>query len=133
MKYKKIASGRQYNEYCEKHEALVNKDYNKYLDEIELLEILIDEYENREIPYEEFMNPVELLKYLLEEENIPRSKLAKDLGISRQLVTDILRYRRSFSKSVIMKLSEYFHMAPRAFNREYNLEGQNQKQGRSTA
>jgi hypothetical protein len=64
MKYKKIGSDKQYNEYCEKHETLLNKDYHQYLDEIELLEILIYEYAYREMVYEERMNPVELLKCL---------------------------------------------------------------------
>ena len=133
MKYKKIADEIQYNEYCEKHELLVNKDFNKYVDEIELLEILIDEYESREIQYEERMNPVELLKYLLEEENIPRSRLAEELGISRQLVTDILKYRRGFSRSVVWKLSDYFKMNPRAFNREYTLKGNSNEPKKRTA
>ncbi len=133
MRYKKIANDDQYSEYCERHEILVNKDYEKYRDEVELLEILIDEYEGRELEYEERMNPVELLKYLLEEEEIPRSKLAKELGISRQLVTDILKYRRGFSRSVVWKLSNYFKMNPRAFNREYELRSQPTKSKRKTA
>ena len=133
MRYKKIASDDQYNEYCERHELLVNKDFAKYKDEVELLEILIDEYEGRELDFEERMNPVELLQYLLEEEDIPRSKLAKALGISRQLVTDILKYRRGLSRSVVWKLSDYFKMNPRAFNREYELRSHSTNPKKKTA
>jgi len=133
MRYKKIADDNQYNDYCERHELLVNKNFDKYKDEVELLEILIDEYEGRELDYEERMNPVELLQYLLEEEDMPRSKLANELGISRQLVTDILKYRRGFSRSVVWKLSDYFKMNPRAFNREYELRSQPTRSKKKTA
>jgi len=55
----------QYNQYCEIHEKLVFEDYNSNQDEIELIQILIDEYEARTIEYPKEMNPVELLSYLL--------------------------------------------------------------------
>lgn len=47
MKYKIITNDDQYNEYCETHEKLSYKDHLKYQDEIDLIELLIDDYENR--------------------------------------------------------------------------------------
>ncbi len=121
MKYKKIYSTEQYNTYCEIHEELVLSDYEKNKDEVELLEILIDEYEQREIENDVGVNPVELIKYVLEEENISQSQLARDLGVSRQLVTDILMYRRNISKTMAMKLASHFNMQIQAFSKPYPL------------
>lgn len=122
MKYKKISSLTEYNDYCNRHEFLVGESFDKNIDEIELLEILIDEYDNRVTSFKKEMNPVELLDSILEEGQISKSKLAKELGTSRQLVSDILRYRRNISKEMVMKLSRYFKMRPEAFSRPYQLK-----------
>ena len=121
MKYKKIYGTDQYNSYCEIHEELTLSDYKKHKEEVELLEILIDEYERRENEYEEGMDPVELLTYILKEEGISQSQLARELHISRQLVTDIMSYRRDISKSVALKLARRFNMQLQAFSRPYPL------------
>ncbi len=122
MKYTKIKDMDQYNEYCEIHEELTFKNYKANLDEIELLEILIDEYEDRTIEHPKEMNPVELLEYLLKENNMTKSQLAKEIKVSRQLITDILNYRRNLSKSTVIKLADRFNMKHVAFNRHYKLK-----------
>lgn len=122
MKYKKIPNLSVYTEYCNKYEALITEDYDKNLDEIELLGILIDEYDNRQVQFKKKLNPVELLISLLEEEKISKSMLAKELGTSRQLISDIIRYRRNISKDMVTKLSTYFKMRPEAFSRPYQLK-----------
>ena len=132
MKYKKISSLTEYNDYCNRHELLVADSFDKNIDEIELLEILIDEYDNRETPFKREMNPVELLGSILEEEQISKSELARELGTSRQLMSDILRYRRNISKEMVMKLSTYFKMRPEAFSRPYQLKNYKPK-ARETA
>ena len=45
MKYKIVKSKSQYNKYCEKHESLMLKNEEKYREEIELLELLIEDYD----------------------------------------------------------------------------------------
>jgi HTH-type transcriptional regulator/antitoxin HigA len=122
MKYTKIKSDKQYNEYCELHEKLTYDDYNAHLEEIELLEILIDEYEQRTIESPNGMNPVEIISYLLQENNITKSQLAKQLNVSRQLITDILNYRRNISKTMVNKLSNRFKLNPAAFSRPYEVK-----------
>lgn len=114
----------QYNHYSEVHEDLATKGYEKHRDELELIEILIDEYEAREVEFEADMNPVELLEYILEEEEISKSQLARELDISRQLITDIMMYRRNISKRMVVKLAKRFKMQPVAFSREYTLKNQ---------
>lgn len=121
MKYTKIKTKEQYNEYCTIHEKLTFTSYETNSDEIELIEILIDEFENRTISFSNKINPVQTLTYLLEVNNLSKSQLAKNLGVSRQLVTDILNYRRNISKTMANKLSEYFKMQLSAFIRPYTL------------
>jgi HTH-type transcriptional regulator/antitoxin HigA len=122
MKYKKIHSSDVYNEYCDLHEKLGLEDEQKYKDEIDLLEILIDEYDSRLSTFHKNLNPVELLDSILKDENISMSDLAEELGVTRQLVSDILRYRRNISKKMIDKLSKRFAMRPEAFSRPYKLK-----------
>lgn len=122
MKYTKIKSIEQYNEYCEKHEELTFKNFDLHQEELELIEILIDEYENRTIQAPIKMDPVEMISYLLEENNLTKSKLAKELEVSRQLITDILNYRRNISKQMVNKLSNRFKLYPSAFSRPYKLK-----------
>ena len=133
MKYTKIKSAEQYDEYCEKHEKLTFKNYEGNQEEIELIEILIDEYENRIIETPKKMNPVELISYLIEENNLTKSKLAKELKVSRQLITDILNYRRNISKQMINKLSSRFKMYPSAFSKQYKLTNPKTNKIRQTA
>ncbi len=91
MKYKKITDFSQYNVYCNRHEQLIRKDAKKYIDEIELLEILIDDFDKRKYDYKNNMDPVEILNSIQEEEEISNAQLAKELGTSRQLISDIRR------------------------------------------
>lgn len=123
LKYKKISSIEQYNEYCNTHEHLVEINYHQNIDEIELLEVLIEEYDNRiqAKTYKE-LNPVELLQSLLKDANLSQSALAREIKISKQLLSDILHYRRSISKEVVIKLADFFAMQQEAFNRTYPLQ-----------
>ena len=133
MKYTKIRSDEQYDEYCESHEKLTYENYKSNLEEIELIEILIDEYEQRTIETPRGMNPVEMISYLLQENNITKSRLAKELKVSRQLITDILNYRRNISKTMVNKLSDRFKLKPGAFSKSYELKDAKRKNARQTA
>lgn len=117
----------QYNQYSEIHEKLSLKNYEANREEIELIEILIDEFESREIDYKKDLNPVALLDYILTEDNISQAQIARELKVSRQLIPDILMYRRNISKSMMMKLARRFKMQPNAFSREYELKNQRKK------
>ena len=108
MKYSKIKNSSQYNEYCDIHEKLMIEDEEKHFEEIELLEVLIEDYDRRLIKSKfEDLNPVELLKSILKESGLSQNKLAKEIGVSRQLISDVLGYRRNISKEMMIKLSNY--------------------------
>ena len=123
MKYKIIKSLSQYNAYCDKHEALILKDESKYSDEIELLELLIEDYDQRMMKEKSSdLNPVELLRTLMRDGEISQIELSNSLNVSRQLINDILGYRRNISKVMMIKLSNYFSMNQEAFSRKYSLK-----------
>lgn len=125
MKYTVIKSKAQYNEYCKMLWALLDKEgENKAIDdEIELLELLIEKYDQEHGLATTEMNPVELLTYLMAENKMKAKDLAELLGVSPGLVSDILNYRKGLSKEVIRKLSGRFKMQQEAFNRPYPLAG----------
>lgn len=126
MKYKRIHNIKQYNEYCNTYEQLVTNNSKKFIDEIDLLELLIEDYDNRTIESignSDDMDPVEILQYMLEENKLTKAELARQLKVSRQLITEILNYKRNISKRMITKLSDRFKMQPIAFSREYELKG----------
>jgi len=103
------------------------KEPKKYAEEIDLLELLIEDFDNRTIEsigVKEDMNPVEILQYLMDENQLSKAGLARQLNVSRQLITEILNYKRNISKKMITKLSDRFKMQPIAFSREYELKGQ---------
>lgn len=58
----------------------------------------------KEIGIPEKMNPVELLVYLLKENNLNKSELARQLNVSRQLITEIINYKRNISKHMVICL-----------------------------
>ena len=126
MKYKRIKTLKQYTAYCNEYEELVQKGLKKDEEAIDLLELLIEDFDNRtitEIGIDQDLEPVELLDYLMSEHRLTKSALARELAVSRQLVTEILNYKRNISKRMVMKLADYFKMMPIAFSREYELKG----------
>ena len=125
MKFKIIKTLKQYNEYCDRHEKLATKNYTKHKDELELLELLIDDYDNRmsEKKYRD-LNPVELLKILIKSSDKTQKEIAIDLGISKQLISDVLKYRRNISKKLVKKLATYFAMNEEAFSKSYALKNE---------
>jgi len=48
------------------------------------------------------VNPVEIVQYLLDENGLTKSQFAAQLEVSRQLITDILNYRRNISKTIYL-------------------------------
>lgn len=126
MKYKRIKTLKQYTAYCNEYEELVLKGLKKDQEIIDLLELLIEDFDNgtiNEIGVDQDMEPVELLAYLMSENRLTKSGLARELGVSRQLITEILNYKRNISKRMVMKFADYFKMMPIAFSREYELKG----------
>lgn len=122
LKYKIIKSKKQYNKYCDKLEHLLNNRNKSKAskEEIELLTLLIEIWDSKHNSFRE-LDPVQLLKSLMDDRHMKPILLAQLLGISKGLVSDILNYKKGMSKEMIRKLAELFKVSQEAFNREYKL------------
>jgi HTH-type transcriptional regulator / antitoxin HigA len=122
LPYKVIKTKKQYYQYCKTLEELVvlktkNRDQK---DAVELLTLLIEKWDEDHNTFSE-ANPIELLRYLMEENKLRSVDMAALLGVSKSLFSDILNYRRGLSKDVIRKLSERFKVSQELFNKTYKL------------
>ena len=121
MNYAIIKTKKQYHEYCDRVMALALKKPTREIeDEMELVELLIDKWEKDNLKNED-MDPIELLKFLMENQNMERNELMELLDISKGALSQILNYKKGLSKNVIRKLSERFKVSHEAFNRPYKL------------
>jgi HTH-type transcriptional regulator/antitoxin HigA len=121
MKYKIIKTERQYDKYCKVLEDLVFKNRKKDKDEVELLTLLIEKYDDENYPTPE-LDPIELLKSLMDEHKMKAKDLVEILNLSKGTVSKILNYQTGLSKETIRKLSERFKLNQEAFNRPYRLK-----------
>lgn len=119
QKHRSTKSKEQCDEYCKVLEELVFSEGDQ--DEIDLLTLLIETYDHEHNSFDT-LDPFELLKSLLDERNMKSKDLVDLLGVSKGLVSDILNYKKGFSKEVIRKLAEHFKLNQEAFNRPYGLK-----------
>ena len=103
LKYKVISSNTQYKEYSIILENLIFSAFeNKNLkDEIALL---IEKWDNDHNCFNE-LDLVQLLQSLMNSHQLKAKDLVDMLCFSKSYVSEILNYRKGFSKVVIRKLS----------------------------
>jgi len=82
-------------------------------DYLEVLTKIVADYEEKHFEMSKH-NPQEILKYLVEENQMNSSDLGRILG-NRTLGSALLRGERSLSKTHIKKLAAYFSVSPALF------------------
>lgn len=87
-------------------------------DEIALLTLLIEKWDKEHNIFAD-LDPVQILRSLMKDHNLKSYQIAELLDVSEGLVSDILHYRKGFSKESIRILSEHFKVSQEAFNRPY--------------
>ncbi len=120
LKYKVIKDVEQYKEYCDILEELILNDNKATTDEIELLTLLIEKWDNEHNTFND-SDPIELLKTMMEEHDLKSKDLVEILNLSKGTISKILNYHKGLSKDTIRKLSDYFKLSQEAFNRPYKL------------
>ncbi len=120
LKYTIIKTEEQYKEYCAKLETLIYQENQITQDEIDLLTLLIEKWDNENNTLME-LSPIELLKSLMADHELKSKDLVKILGLSKGTISKILNYQKGLSKETIRKLSDYFKLSQEAFNRPYKL------------
>ncbi len=123
LKYKIITSEEQYDKYCKILEELVFQESKstEVQEEIDLLVLLVEKWDEEHNIFQE-PDPVALLKSLMKDHKMKSVDLAKTLQVSPGLISDIVNYKKGFSKEVIRKLAELFKLSQEAFNRPYQLK-----------
>ena len=81
---------------------------------LELLSMLVEQYESREHPTPE-ISASEMLGHLIESRGITNAALALGTKIPRSIITDILSGRRRISLGNVGKFAVYFRVSPSVF------------------
>ena len=122
IKYTIIKNKTQYDDYCNQLELLLREDITEALqDEIDLITLLIEKYDEDHNEFEE-PDPIALLRSLMQDHHLKPQDLTVILGISKGYISDILNYKKGLSKEVIRNLAVYFKVKQEAFNRSYKLQ-----------
>ncbi|WP_421873741.1 helix-turn-helix domain-containing protein [Marinoscillum sp.] len=88
-------------------------------DQAEILGLLIENYENEHYPIEA-PDPIEAIKYLMEEEGLNQSDLGEIIG-DKSKASLILNRKRKLSLSMIRKLQERFKLPAEVLIQDYPL------------
>lgn len=108
MKIKPVNTERDYRIAMKRIDDLIKKDprpNTEDFDELDVLSTLVEAYEN--IHYKiDAPDPVEAIKYILEEKGLQQKDIVKYFNGNKSLVSAVLNRKRELSKSVIKSLHE---------------------------
>ncbi|HLR36497.1 MAG TPA: helix-turn-helix domain-containing protein [Chitinophagaceae bacterium] len=109
MNLKPIKTEEDYNEALKRLERVFNaKKGTEKGDELEILGILIEKYEEENFPID-LPDPVEAIKFRMEQLGFNQNDLAKIIGLKSR-ASEILNRKRKLSLSMIRKLSSKLHI-----------------------
>jgi HTH-type transcriptional regulator/antitoxin HigA len=83
-------------------------------DLVELLSTLIVQYESEVYPTPQ-VTPGEMLAHLIDARGVSKAQLAREVGIPRSTITNVVNGNRGLSRASAAKLGAYFHVSPVAF------------------
>jgi HTH-type transcriptional regulator/antitoxin HigA len=126
MKYAEIVTKKQYDEYCKQHLELgkilsAGKGNDDTESDYYVLDLIIEDYTRKQKNPFDALTPVDLLKALMVQSGYSGYKLSKELSIPQSTISDILNYRRGFSKDLIRKFAHKFELSQESFLKEYEL------------
>ena len=104
IKIKILKTEKEYNASLERIEALMDAPPGSAEEEeLELLALLVEKYEQEHYPIE-LPDPVEAIKFRMEQEGLTRKDMIKYLG-SQSKVSEVLNYKRPLSLTMIRALN----------------------------
>jgi len=119
MKIKPITTEIEYQEALERLELIFDaKKGTPEGNELEILSILIDKYENENFPIG-MPDPIEAIKFRMEQMGISNKELAKILGYKSR-VSEIFTKKRKLSLAMIRKLHSHLSIPTEVLIKEYN-------------
>lgn len=109
MKLKPIKTEQDYNQALERLEKIFDATPGtKDGDELEILGILIENYENEHYSIE-LPDPIEAIKFRMEQLKYSQNDLAEVIGLKSR-ASEILNRKRKLSLEMIRKLTEKLHI-----------------------
>jgi len=115
-----IKNNQEYEKALERVYTLMQKDVqpgSKQSDELEVLSILVKEYEQEHYPIQK-PNPLEAIKFRLEQVNMSEADLANILGY-RSRKSEILSGKRKLSLAMIRRLNDVLNIPAEVLIQEY--------------
>ena len=129
MKTRILKTEQQYNEACERIYNLINSTENQIEpnsaegEEIELLSLLVEKYEQEHYSIEA-PNPVEAIKFRMEQMNLKQADIAPLFG-GKTRVSEVLNGKRPLTLKMITLLNRYLGVPLESMitgNRDVKLE-----------
>lgn len=129
MKTKILKTEQEYNKACERIYKLINSSKNAIEpespegEEIELLSLLVEKYEHEHYPIEA-PNPIEAIKFRIEQMNLKQTDIAPLFG-GKTRVSEVLNGKRPLTLKMITLLNRYLGIPLESLisgNKEIKLE-----------
>lgn len=118
MQTKIIKTNEEYEQALERLEAIFDASPGTIEgDELELLALLIDKYEQENFPVD-LPDPIEAIKFRMEQLGYNDSDLARVLGF-RSRVSEIMNRKRKLSIAMIRRLNRDLHIPTDVLIQEY--------------
>lgn len=118
MTLKVIKTEKQYQNALKRLELIFDaKKGSKEGDELELLSLLIDSYENERYAID-FPDPIEAVKFRMEQLGYKQKDLAEAIGLKSR-VSEILNRKRKLTLDMIRKLHEVLGIPAEVLVKEY--------------
>lgn len=118
MEHKVIKTENEYKQALKRIEVLFNAEPGTSEgDELELLSLLIDNYEKIHFPVD-LPDPIEAIKFRMEQLNYKPKDLADIIGF-RSRVTEILNKKRKLSLDMIRKINKKMHISTDVLIQDY--------------
>lgn len=118
MKIAPIRNEKDYQNALERLEDIFDaKKGTEVGDELEILSILIDRYENENFPIE-MPDPIEAIKFRMEQLGMKQKDLAEVVGFKSR-VSEILNKKRKLTLDMIRKLNTTLHIPTEVLVQEY--------------
>lgn len=118
MDLKPVKTEKDYKKALERLEIIFDaKPHSKEGDELEILGILIEKYENENFPID-LPDPIEAIKFRMEQLNYTQNDLAEIIG-QKSRASEILNRKRKLSLEMIRKLNESLHISSEVLIQSY--------------
>lgn len=118
MKMAIIKTEKEYKKALKRFEEIFDaKNKTPEGDEAEMLALLIEKYEDEHY-FIESPDPIEAIKFRMEQMDLTQNDLAKVIGYKSR-VSEILKKKRKLTLDMIRKLSEYLKIPAEVLVQEY--------------